>query len=38
MELAKNDKLSRSELKTIEKIIEARQDELRNAWQKHFNC
>ncbi|MBD2652941.1 DUF4160 domain-containing protein [Synechocystis sp. FACHB-383] len=36
IELAKNYKLSRSELKTIEKIIEARQDEPRNAWQKHF--
>ncbi|MBE9196073.1 DUF4160 domain-containing protein [Synechocystis sp. LEGE 06083] len=38
IELAKNYKLSRSELETIEKIIEARQDELRNAWQKHFKC
>jgi hypothetical protein len=38
IELAKNYKLSRSELKTIEKIIEARQNELRDAWQKHFNC
>ncbi len=37
IELAKNYKLSRRELKTIEKIIEVRQNELRDAWQKHFN-
>ncbi|MGL5034564.1 MAG: DUF4160 domain-containing protein [Microcystaceae cyanobacterium] len=37
IELAKNYKLSRQQLKTVEKIIEAKQNDLRNAWKKHFN-
>jgi hypothetical protein len=37
IELAKNYNLSRQQLKIIENIIEERQNELRNAWQKHFN-
>ncbi|PZV27905.1 MAG: DUF4160 domain-containing protein [Snowella sp.] len=37
IELARNYKLSRQQLKTIEKIIEERQNEIRNAWKKHFN-
>jgi len=36
IELAKNYKLSRQLLKTIEKIIEEKQNELRNAWEKNF--
>jgi len=37
IELAKNYKLSRQQLKTIESIIEEKQNDLRNAWQKHFS-
>ncbi len=37
IELARNHKLSRKQLKAIETIIEERQNELRNAWQKHFS-
>ena len=37
IEVARNHKLSRQQLKTIEKIIEERQNEIRNAWKKHFN-
>ena len=36
IELARNYGLSRQQLKTIEKIIEERQNEIRNAWQKYF--
>jgi hypothetical protein len=36
IELARNQGLSRKQLKTIEKIIEERQDEIRNCWQKYF--
>jgi hypothetical protein len=38
IELAKNYNLSRQQLKIIENIIEERQNDLRNAWQRHFNC
>jgi len=36
IELAKNYRLSRGELKDIESIIEAHYDELKSAWRKHF--
>ncbi|TVQ44831.1 MAG: DUF4160 domain-containing protein [Gloeocapsa sp. DLM2.Bin57] len=36
IELAGNYGLSRKQLKTIEEIIEKRQDEIRNAWKKYF--
>jgi len=36
IELARNYALSRKQIKTIEKIIEERQDEIRNSWQKYF--
>jgi hypothetical protein len=38
IELARNYNLSRQQLKNIEKIIEERQHEIRNAWKKYFNC
>ena len=34
--LAKNYRLSASQLREVEKIIERHYDELRNAWQEHF--
>ena len=37
IELARNYGLRRSQLKEIEQIIEERQDELRTAWQHHFD-
>lgn len=37
IELAKNHNLSRQQLKIIENIIEERQNDLKNTWQKHFN-
>lgn len=36
IELARNYSLSRQQLKVIENIIEERQNEIRNAWQKYF--
>jgi len=36
IELAKNFKLSRKQLKEIENILEERYDEIRSAWQKWF--
>ena len=36
IELAKNYKLSRKELKEIEKIIEEHYDEFINAWEEYF--
>ena len=36
IELANNYRLSRSQLKEIEQIIEAHYDELKRAWHKHF--
>jgi len=36
MELAVNYRLSRSQLREIEQIIEARYDELETAWKTHF--
>ena len=36
VELANNSKLSRHQLKEIEHIIEAHNDELKQAWHKHF--
>jgi hypothetical protein len=38
IKLARNYNLSRQQLKNIEKIIEERQHEIRNAWTKYFNC
>ncbi|TRU40408.1 MAG: DUF4160 domain-containing protein [Microcystis aeruginosa Ma_MB_F_20061100_S20D] len=37
IELARNYNLSRKQLQAIETIIEKRQNELRNAWTKHFS-
>ncbi len=37
IELARNHNLSWKQLKTIEKMIEERQDEIRNAWNKYFS-
>jgi hypothetical protein len=37
IELARNYNLSRKQLQAIETIIEERQNELRNAWTKHFS-
>ncbi|MGB5595013.1 MAG: DUF4160 domain-containing protein [Crocosphaera sp.] len=37
IELSRNHNLSRKQLKTIEKMIEERQDEIRNAWKKYFS-
>ncbi len=36
IELAANYRLSRSQLKEIEQIIEEHYDELKRAWHKHF--
>jgi len=36
IELAKNHKLSRVQLKEIENLIEVHYDEFKNAWEKHF--
>ena len=36
LELAKNHKLTRIELREIEQIIEAHFDELKVAWNAHF--
>jgi hypothetical protein len=36
IELAKNFRLSRSQIKEIEQIIEGHYDELRRAWKEHF--
>jgi hypothetical protein len=36
IELAKNHQLSRTELRDIEQIIEARFNELKTAWNAHF--
>jgi hypothetical protein len=37
IELARNYRLSRLQLKQIEEIIEEHYNELASAWQKHFN-
>lgn len=36
IELARNHKLSRVQLKEIENLIEVHYDEFKNAWEKHF--
>lgn len=36
IELARNHKLSRVQLKEIEELIEVHYDKIRNAWEKHF--
>jgi uncharacterized protein DUF4160 len=36
IELAKNFRLSRSQIKEIEQIIEGHYDELKRAWKEHF--
>jgi hypothetical protein len=36
IELAKNFRLSRFQIKEIEQLIEAHYDELRRAWKEHF--
>ena len=37
IELSKNYRLSRVRVKQIESILEARYDELRLAWERHFS-
>ena len=37
IELAKNHRFSRKQLKEIELLIEVHYDELVSAWQKHFD-
>ncbi len=37
IELTRNYRLSRLQLKQIEQLIEERYDELTSAWQEHFN-
>lgn len=36
LELAKNHRLTRAELREIEQLIEAHADELKAAWETHF--
>jgi hypothetical protein len=36
VELAKNYRLSRAQLKEIEQLIEDHRDEIKHAWKKHF--
>jgi len=36
IELAKNHRLSRAQLKEIEKIIEVHCDEIKATWKEHF--
>jgi hypothetical protein len=36
IELARNYRLSRAQLRQIEQLIEEHYDELTNAWRKHF--
>ena len=34
--LAKNFRLSRTQIKEVEQMIEVHYDEIKNAWKKHF--
>jgi hypothetical protein len=36
IKLAQNYGLTQRELKTVERLIEEHEDEIRKAWQKHF--
>ena len=38
IELAKNHRYARKQLKEIESFIEVHHDEFINAWKKHFGC
>ena len=38
IKLAQNYRLSKSQINIIENLIEENYDELKNAWQKHFEC
>ncbi len=38
IELARNYRYSREQLKELESLIEARYDELTNRWTEHFRC
>jgi hypothetical protein len=38
IELAKNCRFSRRQLREIEEIIEGRYDEIKAAWKEHFAC
>ncbi|MDH5552508.1 MAG: DUF4160 domain-containing protein [Nitrosomonas sp.] len=38
IELAKNYRLSRIQLRQIETIIEEHYDEFRSSWKHHFSC
>ena len=35
--LARNYRLSKSQLREVEEVIQERQDEFRTAWHRHFN-
>ncbi len=37
IELAKNCRLSRAQLKEVEQLIEGHRDEIERAWKKHFS-
>ncbi|MHB8414761.1 MAG: DUF4160 domain-containing protein [Acidiferrobacteraceae bacterium] len=36
IELAKNYRLSRAQLKEVEQLVEERYDDIKRAWKKHF--
>lgn len=38
IELARNHRLSRVQLKEIENLIEVHYDEFKDAWEKHLGC
>lgn len=38
IELARNYRYSRKQLKEIESLVEQHYDELTSAWQRHFPC
>ena len=38
IELAKNYKFSKRQLRHIESVVEVRRNELASAWQRHFRC
>ncbi len=38
IELAKNFRLSRTQLKEVEQMIEVHYNEIKSAWKKHFSA
>ena len=36
--LAENDGLSKKEISQVSKVVEARKDEIKANWEKHFKC